>query len=98
MLVREVRRAYPQAWAAFIEKFNGISFPRDKLLLEADLQVSLDAAGALNFSFVFQRLLVCTKVAHGLDWEEFHKGWSKKQIFQTSWLLSRMEVLDFSFP
>lgn len=43
-----------QVWQTFFELFSGVSFWCQELRLEAELQVSSDAAGSLGFGVYFQ--------------------------------------------
>lgn len=40
-------------WLSFLQDFNGISFWRDRLLIEAELQVCSDATGGMGFGVYF---------------------------------------------
>ncbi|XP_053106618.1 uncharacterized protein LOC128325152 isoform X1 [Hemicordylus capensis] len=47
-------RADLQLWESFLDSYNGVSFWRESLLLEADLQVQSDAAGGFGFGVYFR--------------------------------------------
>lgn len=61
-------------WGGFLQSYNGISFWRDDLLLEVELQVMSDTASGLGVYFWKHR---CTE-----DWPA---GW-----FQVGWVWDLM--------